>query len=79
MPSRLLKSSILLYLLREQLVPLQEKKSTYGANPFFVRKTYLTETGKNVLNKVLLTKMVAIPANTNPDQKKKQKTKKFRL
>lgn len=46
MYSRLLKYGILLYLLKEQLVPLEEEKARYGANPFFVQKNYLTESGK---------------------------------
>jgi len=45
--SRLLKYGILLYLLKEQLVPLEDKKARYGANPFFVWKKYLTETEKS--------------------------------
>lgn len=71
MYSRLLKYGILLYLLKEQLVPLEEEKARYGANPFFVQKNYLTESGKkSPLNNALVTKMLrTIPANHHMDKK----------
>lgn len=70
MPSRLLKSHVLLYLLGVQLVPWQEEKARYGTNPFFYRKLYLTEKGeKRPLSKALLTKMLAAAANIFEDKK----------